>query len=541
MPSPNSRQSWLPLVVLATGVSMVVIDATIVNVAVPAILADLRLGATDVEWINSVYSLMFAALLIPFGRMGDLHGRRRLFALGVAVFLLASMLAALSVNGPMLIAVRAVQGVGAAMAVPMTLAIINQIYMGRQRVIAFAVWGSIIGGMAAAGPLAGGWLVTEYGWRAAFWINLPIAALLLLGSLRVPESRAGHAAGADLAGLVLAVTGTTGVVFALIEGQKYGWLAPRRTADLFGLRFESVSPVPFAFGAGVVALATLVVLERRRERAGRPVLVDLTLFELPSFRYGSMAAVIVALGEFGMILVLPLFLQSALGYTAFRAGLVIAVLALGTFLAGGLVPALSKRWSPRAIVRAGLGMEAVGAAGIGLSLTPGMGPWRLVPWLLLYGAGIGFATAQLTGVLLADVPARLSGGASALQSTIRQLGAALGVAVLGGVLVAGLGSAVERGLADRPEQLRAGVARVVEESAGAAIPSIRDPAIHAAAVEGAAEATRRVALITALALLAGVGATLLLPRTPASPDEPDEPGEPVAAAGPDTGGRDPKT
>ncbi|MEU6426545.1 MFS transporter [Microbispora sp. NPDC046973] len=535
MPSPTSRQSWIPLVVLATGVSMVVIDATIVNVAVPAIISDLGLGATDVEWVNSIYSLMFAALLIPFGRAGDRYGRRRLFALGVAVFLLASVLAAASVNGPMLIGVRAVQGVGAAMAVPMTLAIINRVYAGRRRVIAFAVWGSIIGGMAAVGPLAGGWLVTEHGWRAAFWINLPIGALLLLGSLRVPESRDGHTAGGDLAGLVLAVLGTTGVVFALIEGQKYGWLEPRRTADLFGLRFESVSPVPFAFGVGVLALIALVVRERRRERAGRPVLVDLTLFELPSFRYGAMAAVIVALGEFGLILVLPLFLQSALGYTAFRAGLVIAALALGTFLAGGLVPPLSKTLSPRTIVRIGLGLEAVGAAGIGLSLAPDMGAWRPVPWLLLYGAGIGFATAQLTGVLMADVPARLSGGASALQSTVRQLGAALGVAILGGVLVAGLGSAVERGLADRPEQVRTSAARAVEESAGAAIPALRDPVIHAAAVEAAAEATRRVTFITALTLLAGVGVTLLLPRTPVVEDEPPEP---VAAGGPDTGGRD---
>ncbi|MGI5155364.1 MFS transporter [Microbispora sp. CA-102843] len=536
MPSPTSRQSWIPLVVLATGVSMVVIDATIVNVAVPAIIADLGLGATDVEWVNSIYSLMFAALLIPFGRAGDRYGRRRLFALGVAVFLLASVLAATSVNGPMLIGVRAVQGVGAAMAVPMTLAIINRVYVGRQRVIAFAVWGSIIGGMAAVGPLVGGWLVTEHGWRAAFWINLPIGALLLLGSLRVPESRDGHAAGGDLAGLVLAVLGTTGVVFALIEGQKYGWLEPRRTADLFGLRFESISPVPFAFGVGILALVALVVRERRRERAGRPVLVDLTLFELPSFRYGSMAAVIVALGEFGMILVLPLFLQSALDYTAFRAGLVIAALALGTFFAGGLVPPLSKTLSPRTIVRIGLGMEAVGAAGIGFSLAPDMTALRPVPWLLLYGAGIGFATAQLTGVLMADVPARLSGGASALQSTVRQLGAALGVAILGGVLVAGLGSAVERGLADRPEQVRTSAARAVEESAGAAIPALRDPVIHAAAVEAAAEATRRVTFITALALLAGVGVTFLLPRTPAVRDESPER---VAAGGPDTGGRDP--
>ncbi|GAA4196996.1 DHA2 family efflux MFS transporter permease subunit [Microbispora amethystogenes] len=521
---------------LATGVSMVVIDATIVNVAVPAIIADLGLGATDVEWVNSIYSLMFAALLIPFGRAGDRYGRRRLFALGVAVFLVASVLAAMSANGPMLIGVRAVQGVGAAMAVPMTLAIINRVYVGRQRVIAFAVWGSIIGGMAAAGPLAGGWLVTEYGWRAAFWVNLPIGALLLLGSLRVPESRDGRATGGDLAGLVLAVLGTTGVVFALIEGQKYGWFEPRRTADLFGLRFESVSPVPFAFGVGVLALVALIVRERRRERAGLPVLVDLTLFELPSFRYGSMTAVIVALGEFGMILVLPLFLQSALGYTAFQAGLVIAALALGTFLAGGLVPPLSKTLSPRSIVRIGLALEAAGAAGIGLSLAPDMGAWRPVPWLLLYGAGIGFATAQLTGVLMADVPARLSGGASALQSTVRQLGAALGVAILGGVLVSGLGSAVERGLSDRPQQVRTSAARVVEESAGAAIPALRDPAIHAAAVVAAAEATRRVTFITALALLAGVGITLLLPRTPVVRDESPEQ---VAAGGPDTGGREP--
>lgn len=533
MPSPNPRQSWLPLAVLAVGVSMVVIDATIVNVAVPAILADLGLGATDVEWINSIYSLMFAALLIPLGRLGDLHGRRRLFAWGITVFLLASVLAALSVSGPMLIGVRAIQGAGAAMAVPMTLAIINSIYLGRQRTIAFAVWGSIIGGMAAVGPLLGGWLVTEHGWRAAFWVNLPIGALVLLGALRVPDSRDDHTTGTDLPGVALAVLGTTGVVFALIEGQRYGWLDPLRPAHVLGLRFEDVSPVPFALGIGLLALVALVLLELRRARAGRPVLIDLTLFQLPSFRYGSVAALIVSLGEFGMILVLPLFLQSALGYSAFQAGLVIATLALGTFLAGGMVPELSKKWSSRVIVRVGLSLEAVGAAGIGMSLTPDMSAWPLVPWLVVYGTGIGFATAQLTSVLMADVPARQSGQASAMQSTIRQLGAALGVAVLGGVLVAGLGSAVERNLADRPEGIRTSVARVVSDSAGAAIPGLRDPAIHAAAVRSAAEATRTVTITTALALLVGVAATLLLPRTVAGEER-----HPQASATADTGGRD---
>lgn len=538
MTSPTlgpTRQSWVPLVVLATGVSMVVIDATIVNVAVPAILADLRLGATDVEWINSVYSLMFAALLIPFGRMGDLYGRRRLFALGVAVFLLASVLAAVSVNGPMLIAVRAVQGVGAAMAVPMTLAIINQIYTGRQRVIAFAVWGSIIGGMAAAAR-----------WRGLARHRTRLACGVLDQSADRRAAPARLAARARLAGRARCGHRSRRARPRRARHDRRGLRADRgpevrlvrAAADRRPLRpaVRERLPVPFAFGVGILALVALIVRERRRERAGLPVLVDLTLFELPSFRYGSMTAVIVALGEFGMILVLPLFLQSALGYTAFRAGLVIAALALGTFLAGGLVPPLSKTLSPRAIVRIGLALEAVGAAGIGLSLAPDMGAWRPVPWLLLYGAGIGFATAQLTGVLMADVPSRLSGGASALQSTVRQLGAALGVAILGGVLVSGLGSAVERGLSDRPQQVRTSVARAVEESAGAAIPALRDPAIHAAAVEAAAEATRRVTFITALALLAGVGITLLLPRTPVGRDESPEQ---VAAGGPDTGGREP--
>ncbi|WP_308066849.1 MFS transporter [Microtetraspora sp. AC03309] len=516
MMSLNSRQGWLPLVVLALGTSMIIVDATIVNVAVPAIIEDLHLTATDVEWVNSIYSLMFAALLIPLGRTGDLRGRRRLFASGVGVFLLASMLAAAAGSGPALIGARVIQGVGAAMVVPMALAIINSTYTGRRRVIGFAVWGSVIGGMAGVGPLLGGWLVTEHGWRSAFWVNLPIGALILLGTLRVPDSRDEHSSGHDPLGIVLAVIGTTSVVFALIEGQKYGWLTPLRPASLLGVRFEGVSPVPFAFGVGIVALVALVLVERARGRAGRSVLIDLTLFALPSFRYGAMAAMVVALGEFGMILVLPLFLQSALGYSAFQAGLVIATLALGTFLAGGMVPGLARKASSRLVVQIGIGLEVVGALGIALSLEPGMNPWRPVPWLVVYGMGIGFASAQLTSVLMADVPPWQSGQASGLQSTVRQVGAAFGVAVLGAVLVTGLGSSVERHMDAFPAHTRTEVARAVQESGGVAIASLREPAVHAAAVAASAEATRRVTLLTALVLLAGVGATLLLPRGSAS-------------------------
>ncbi|WP_237110711.1 MFS transporter [Nonomuraea sp. MG754425] len=493
----TQRQSWFPLVVLGIGMSMIVIDATIVNVAVPVIMIDLGLSATGVEWVNSIYSLTFAALLIPLGRTGDVHGRRKTFAIGLVVFLAASMLAAAAGNGALLIGARVLQGVGASMVVPMTLAVVNALYTGARRTIAFAVWGSIIGGMAALGPLLGGWVVTDFGWRWAFWVNLPIGLLVLLGTRKVPESRDPHGGGADVPGLLLSVIGPLALVFGLIEGQTYGWF----TAPGGGL-----SPVPLAFVVAAASLVALVLVERARARAGRPVILDLSLFALPSFRYGGAAAMIVMLGEFGLILVLPLFLQSAMGFTAFQTGLIVASLAAGTFLAGGVVPQLP--FAPRVIVRLGLSLEAASAIAIGLTAAPSIGPWSLVPWLVLYGFGVGFASAQLPNVMLAGVPARQSGAASGLQSAIRQLGAAVGVAVLGAVLVTGLDSAMNHHLPGHPE-----LAAAVRESGGTAIPAIRDPVQHAAAVAASADATRRVTIVTGLALLAGVGATFLLPDT----------------------------
>ncbi|MGP3930191.1 MFS transporter [Nonomuraea sp. KM88] len=501
----RTRQSWLPLFVLGVGMSMIIIDATIVNVAVPAIMADVGLAATDVEWVNSIYSLSFAALLIPLSRMGDARGRRRTFAIGLIVFLAASMLAAAAGSGALLIGARVLQGVGASMVVPMTLAIINALYTGPRRTVAFAVWGSIIGGMAALGPLLGGWVVTDFGWRWAFWVNLPIGLLVLLGTVKVPESKDPGAGGADVPGVLLSVLGTSALVFGLIEGQRYGWFTP--TGDPGpAWPFDGLSPIPFAFGLATLSLAAFVLVERARARAGRPVVLDLSLFAIPSFRYGGAAAMIITLGEFGLILVLPLFLQAAIGFTAFTAGLIIASLAAGTFLAGGIVPKLPL--TPRLIVRLGLTLEAAAAIAIGLAVSPSLGPWTLAPWLVTYGVGVGFASAQLPNVMLADVPAHQSGVASGLQSTIRQLGAAIGIAVLGSVLVTGLGAAMADRLPDEPA-----LGQAVRESGGAAIAGIRNPAQHAAAVAAAADATRRVTVVTGIVLFAGVGATLLLPDT----------------------------
>ena len=184
-----TRRDWTALLTIGFGVSLVIMDATIVNVALPTVIADLDLTATEAQWMNAVYSLVFAALLITVGRIGDLYGRRRLFLIGMVVFTLASVVAGLSVTALMLIGARLVQGIGAAMILPSTLSSLNALFTGRRRTIAFAIYGSAIGGMAAVGPLIGGWLATDVSWRWAFWLNIPVGLLVMLGIWRAGSRR----------------------------------------------------------------------------------------------------------------------------------------------------------------------------------------------------------------------------------------------------------------------------------------------------------------------------------------------------------------
>ncbi|HEX6917407.1 MAG TPA: MFS transporter [Phycicoccus sp.] len=506
-----SRRDWAALLTIGFGVSLVIMDATIVNVALPVVIEDLGLSATQAQWMNAVYSLVFAALLITLGRLGDLRGRRRLFLVGMLVFTAASVIAGLSVNGPMLIVARLVQGVGAAMILPATLSSLNAIFTGRSRTIAFAVYGSAIGGMAAVGPLVGGWLATEVSWRWAFWLNIPVGLLVILGVVRaLPETRDESATpSGDLGAVALTVLGMGAIVFGLIEAESLGWL---RAED------GSLSPIPFVLLGGVLAMVAFVLLERRRAAAGRPVLVDLGLFTIPTFSAGVVAALIVAFGEFGLLFTLPLLLQGALGYTALGTGVIVLVLAIGTFLISGALPRISQRLSQRTVVQVGLALEAVAVGGLALTISTDVPGWLLGVWLFGYGVGVGMATAQLTSLLLVDVPVDESGQASGLQSTGRQLGSALGVAVLGGLLIATLGRATRANLESLslPADVVDRVSSAVSGSAGTAIAGLQAQP-GAAAVAGAATdamvlASRLTTGFAAVALLVGLAATFRLPK-----------------------------
>ena len=523
-----TRDRWLALLTLGFGVSLVIMDATIVNVALPVVLLDLDLTAADAQWLNASYALVFGALLLTVGRVGDLHGRRKVFAVGMVVFMLASVVAGLAQNAPMLIGARFVQGLGAAMIVPSTLSTLNALFVGRQRAIAFAVWGSAIGGMAAVGPLLGGWLATDVSWRWAFWLNIPVGLLVLIGIARhLPETRdSGAVTLRDWGGVALSALGMGALVFALIESEWYGWW---RQED------GSLSPVPLALVAGLVLLLGFVQLERARASAGKDVLIDLGLFRIASFRYGAIAALIVSFGEFGLLFTLPLLLQGTLGYTALGTGAVILVLALGTFLASGALPQLSKRLHQRTIVRLGLFLEAVAIGGLAISLSLTVATWVIAGWLFVYGFGVGFATAQLTSLLLADVPVEESGQASGLQSSARQLGSALGVALLGGFLIAQLGRVTRDNLAalGLPAEAVGDVVTAVRESAGIAIAGLQAQPEQAAIAQAAGEAmitaSRLTTGLAAAVLLIGLLATLALPRDAASPIADDGVPEPAPA------------
>lgn len=515
----TGRRRWLGLVVISLGVSLIIVDSTIVNVAVPSIIADLGITSTQAQWVQEIYSLIFAALLLVSGRLADQYGRRRLFAGGAVVFAAASVLAALADSGTALIAARAVQGLGGALMLPTSLSLLNANFRGRDRGIAFGVWGATIGGTAALGPLLGGWLTTSFSWRWAFGINLPAAAVVIVGLFAlVPESREGGAQrGVDLAGALLSVVGFGGLVFGLIEGRNYGWWRSENPFTLDGWTWPwSVSPVVVAFIVGGAALTVFVLLERARNATGRAAMLDLSLFSIPSFRNGNVVAAIVSLGEFGLLFALPLWLQNVLGYSAFQTGLILLGLAVGSFVASGLGAAIGTRRSPVFIVRLGIALEIVGIAGLGVLIRPDSPWWVIVPLLFMYGIGVGFATAQLTGVVLVDVPVERSGQGSGTQSTARQVGSAFGIAILGTVLFSGLGAAFQSSLADAgvPEAQRAPLVAAVKESAGATIPGLaadpRTAAIADQAKQAFTDATRWSAFTAAGFLLVGLAASLSL-------------------------------
>lgn len=492
-----SPHRWWGMAAIALGTSLVIMDATIANVALPVVIDDLGMSATQAQWVGAVYALVFASLMLTSGRLGDLFGRRMMFVTGLVVFMVSSLAAGGATGPNMLLAARLVQGIGAAMVLPATVSTINAMFVGKDRSIAFAIYGSAIGGMAAVGPLVGGWLAADVSWRWAFWLNIPfglVAVYLAVRYLVETRDRTLHR-GVDVLGTALATIGLASIVFGLVESSRYGWV---RQVD------GTISPVIITLVGGVVLMAVWVLVELDRDRRGRIVQTHLGLWRITNFRNGALASTVISLGEFGMLFTLPLVLQGAMGYDALGTGWLVLVLAMGTFLMSAGVPQLTRRIGARRVVQIGVLVEALAVGGLALVL-PGHA-WSLGICLFAYGLGVGMATAQVTNVALAEVPVGLSGEASGMLTTVRQIGSALGVALLGGLLISSLTHGTEARLeaAGVPESVRTPVVQAVHGSIGAAIPGLQANPRTADAADLAAEA-----LVHAARISTGVAAGIL--------------------------------
>ena len=475
-----SRRDWVALGALAAGLGMIVLDGTIVGVALPAIIQDLGLNLTDAQWVNSLYAVLLAALLLSTGKLADRWGRKTMFMVGLVVFAGGSLLAALSGTAGALIASRAVQALGAAFIMPSTLSTVNALFRGRYRGPAFGVWGAVMSGAAAIGPLVGGALTHWASWHWIFLVNLPLAAVIaVVGWTSITNTRSDvRARGADVDGAMLSAIAFGALVFAIIEGPAIGWLTPTADFSIFGWVWPATAPVSIvaiALVVGLVALALFGVWERHRAKVRRSALLDLGLFQVRTFSWGNLAAAMVAVGEFAIIFVLPLYLTNVLGLNIMQSGLVLAAMAIGAFISGASARHLAARFGAPGTVLIGLGLEVLGVAVLALVMGPSTSAWLIALPLVVYGVGLGLASAQLTGTVLRDVPVASSGQASATQSTVRQIGSALGTAFAGAALSVSMSLTLPAALdatgldAAQADQL----AEATRQSAGGMIPQLQ--------------------------------------------------------------------
>jgi EmrB/QacA subfamily drug resistance transporter len=411
---------WAVLVCLCLGFFMVLLDITIVNIAIPSMIDGLKASLDQVIWVLNAYTLTYAVLLITAGRLGDRFGQRNLFTLGLAIFTLASIACGLAQDPNQLIAARVVQAIGGALLTPQTLAILTTIFPPERRGAAFGVWGGIAGLATIAGPTVGGLLVTYLDWRAIFYVNVPIGIVALIGSLLIiPDIRPGRAAGVEPVGVLLASAGLFAITFGLIEGQRFDW----------GTVTGFIS-IPLIIAAGLVLLVLFFLWDYRRPSP----MVPLSLFRDRNFSLMNWVGAVLTFGMIGLFLPITIYLQSALGFSAIKAGLTLLPMSLVSILLAPFAGRLADRISGKYILVFGLGMFALGMGIIDWRASIDSTWLTFLPGAIVAGVGLGCTFAPLATVAMRNINPRVAGAASGLLNTTRQLGGAIGSAVVGAVL-----------------------------------------------------------------------------------------------------------
>ena len=522
------RKQILTLLVLSLSLAIIVLDATIVIVALKTISIDFSISLKDLEWITSLYALIFGSFILTWGKLSDEFGRRRIFAAGISLFVLGSIIDGVSSNLTQMLVGRVIQGFGAAMAAPATLAILTTTFTGKSRNIAFGIWGATAGAAAVLGPLLGGYFTSDptFTWRWAFLINVPIGAVALIGAaLVIRESRFKDPKyTTDFGGLALITLGLSALLFGLIEGQTYGWLSETQPFSLFGQSwpFTSFSLPAFSIVSGAVLLAAFTYYDIRRARKGRVPLFDFSLLRFPGFRFGLLTVFIVAMGEFGAVFIFSIYFQTVKQLSAINTGITFLPMAISVFIFAPIAGALANRFGPRWVVTMGMTLEAVALFSI-FAITAVPTPvYDYYPVLVVYGAGVGLAISQLTSVVLMSIPWQKAGVGSGANNTVRQVGSAFGIAVIGAVLVAIISSVGQADVAasSLPATLKATLDQVLSGGLSGGVGQV-PPGLEgtplAATIQGVfndaiTQGTRWAAFTAAIFVSFGAISSLLIPN-----------------------------
>ena len=416
MPADLRRTKRITLGTMCFALFMVMLDSTVVNLALPTIQRDLNASMSELQWIVDAFVLALASLLLTGGTLGDMYGRRRAFMTGVALFTGGSVICALAPSTGVLIAARLLQGVGGAVMMPSTLSILTNAFPdARERARAIGLWAGISGLAMAIGPLVGGAMVDRLGWQSIFWINAPIGVIALVLAARfVPESsdRAGRTL--DLPGQITAVLGLGALTYAFIEANTYGWTSTRILA---------------CFILAAVSLALFLFIEIR----GSSPLLQLKFFRNWTFSGANLVGVIVSFAFFGVVFFLSLFLQDVQGYSPTKAGVLQLPATLGVMTAAIVSGRIVGRIGARLPITIGLVMTGT-ALLFQTGIQPDAGYGSFWYWLLLMGVGIGLIMSPMTTAVMGTVPPARAGMASATSNTMRQVGSVFGIAVLGNLV-----------------------------------------------------------------------------------------------------------
>jgi EmrB/QacA subfamily drug resistance transporter len=413
--APENRR-WWTLGSVAFALFMIMLDNTVVNVALPSIQRDLGIGLSELQWTVNAYALTFAVLMLTGGKLADFMGRRRVFIAGLVIFTASSLACGLATSGEILIAARTVQGVGAALMLPATLGIISATFPVEQRGTAIGIWAGVSAMALAIGPLVGGLLTQHIAWGWIFFINVPVGVLAIVAArLVIPESRDTSAEQRlDLPGLVVSGVALFALVFALIEANSYGWTSPT---------------ILSLFAVSAVGLVAFVLLELRQ----RAPMLDLSLFRNGTFTGANIVLTLVTLAMFGVFFFVSIYMQNVLGYSAVQAGAVFLPMTVLIMFLGPVTGKLSDRVGSRWLVTGGMTLVGISLV-IYSGLDAASGFWDLFPALILGGIGMATVMPPVTAAAIGSVPVTKAGVGSGVLNTFRQVGGALGIAVMGAIV-----------------------------------------------------------------------------------------------------------